>query len=445
MNLKFFLIAFLFLISCGSEDDGNAPLTDTAPPIITLIGETNMIITLETEFIDPGSSALDDTDGDITSNIQVTGYVDTSVVGDYVLTYSVSDLAGNTASAERIVSVVDVLLPQPINRELHFVENAWGAALQKYFDFETPFYSQVQFNYSTGQNNVWSDLVKMNFDGSYEALNLTETVFGTAQDSLNGLLFDVDLSREKLLVNFWGEGELGSWYYPNVLVIFDLDGNNYQIMYDARGTNDSTFYTNVLFDLNNDGAPDIYLGDSGYIINEPNPIRVDTEEGPGPVFRFDFDSDQIDDLIHFDTEHNTWIMYKGGAVFNKSIISSDYVFRNYIDDYLSIDYDADGDMDLVLLDALTDGTNDGCDLCTGKISVLENINGGFIDVTETIFDDSTYPQLFGDNNILAHDYDNDWDMDLFFPDYYYHNAELMNDFYWENQAGNFVKHQRTDL
>lgn len=86
MNLKFFLIAFLFLISCGSEDDGNAPLTDTAPPIITLIGETNMIITLGTEFIDPGSSALDDTDGDITSNIQVTGYVDTSVVGDYVLT-----------------------------------------------------------------------------------------------------------------------------------------------------------------------------------------------------------------------------------------------------------------------------------------------------------------------------------------------------------------------
>lgn len=336
-------------------------------------------------------------------------------------------------------------LPNSINRTELYVNGAWSAPIQKYFDFNTSFYSQVSYNYSSTQNNTWSDIVEMNFDGTYTSLNLSEKVFGSPQDSLNGLTFDITKNKNKLLANFWGEGEYGSWYYPNVLVLFDLETNTHEVLYDERGTDASTFYTNVLFDLNNDTVLDVYLGGFGYIIIDGTNQVTQNEEGPGPVFILDIDSDGIDDLIHLDTPTNTWIKYKGGEELQKSTITSNYIFRNFVDDYIVFDYDLDGDVDLLLLDAVTDGTNDGCEVCIGKISILENVNGNLIDVTDSKFDDSTYPQLFGDNNILNYDYDFDGDMDIFFPDYYIHNNQLMNNFYWENNNGNFIKKERKDL
>jgi hypothetical protein len=56
-------------------------------------------------WADPGATASDDVDGDITSKIVTTGVVDTATPGLYTLTYSVTDAAGNTGSASRVVSV----------------------------------------------------------------------------------------------------------------------------------------------------------------------------------------------------------------------------------------------------------------------------------------------------------------------------------------------------
>jgi len=339
----------------------------------------------------------------------------------------------------------ELVLPTPIRREDLYVNGAWAAPIQKYFDFDTSFYSQVSYDYSSAQNSTWADIIEMNFDGAYTSLNLAEQVFGSPQDSLNGLTFDISKDRKTLLVNFWGEGEYGSWYYPNVLVLYDLERNTHEVLYDRRGTDDSTFYTNVLFDLNGDGILDIYLGGAGYIINNGSNEVTHNEEGPGPVFVLDIDSDDIDDLIHYDSSTSRWIKYKGGENLQKTTIESDYIFKNFVDDYIVFDFDLDGDDDLFVLDALTDPTNDGCEVCIGKISVLVNDNGNLLDVTESIFNESTFPQLLGDNNILSYDYDSDGDMDIFFPDYYIHNKQLMNDYFWENRSGAFIKRKRSDL
>jgi surface protein len=60
-------------------------------------------------FADPGASATDEVDGD--ADVTVTGSVDTSTVGTYTLTYSATDTAGNTAEANRTVSVTDQTIP----------------------------------------------------------------------------------------------------------------------------------------------------------------------------------------------------------------------------------------------------------------------------------------------------------------------------------------------
>ncbi|HEA84649.1 MAG TPA: DUF5011 domain-containing protein, partial [Candidatus Wildermuthbacteria bacterium] len=54
-------------------------------------------------------TAEDDVDGDITANIVAVSTVDTSTVGNYTVTYNVSDIVGNVAiEIVRTVNVVDL-------------------------------------------------------------------------------------------------------------------------------------------------------------------------------------------------------------------------------------------------------------------------------------------------------------------------------------------------
>ena len=80
-------------------------LLDATPPTITLSGAATINLQLGATFSDPGATATDDVEGDISTAIQSTGQVDTAVLGTYILTYTVSDTAGNSASVTRTVHV----------------------------------------------------------------------------------------------------------------------------------------------------------------------------------------------------------------------------------------------------------------------------------------------------------------------------------------------------
>ena len=56
---------------------------DTTPPVLTLNGENPMTVEGGTPFVDPGATATDTVAGDLTAQIQVTGTVNTAVVGSY--------------------------------------------------------------------------------------------------------------------------------------------------------------------------------------------------------------------------------------------------------------------------------------------------------------------------------------------------------------------------
>ena len=78
---------------------------DTTPPTLNLVGGPTMTLDAGDLFQDPGATAVDDIDGDITAAIETLGMVTTEVVGDYTITYSVSDRSGNLIEITRIVSV----------------------------------------------------------------------------------------------------------------------------------------------------------------------------------------------------------------------------------------------------------------------------------------------------------------------------------------------------
>ncbi|MFC1623526.1 immunoglobulin-like domain-containing protein [Patescibacteria group bacterium] len=98
----------------SSDEDAGLPRSeelaktdeDEVVPVITLNGEVNIEIELNSVYEDEGSIAEDDIDGDITDSIVVSGEVDTLIAGTYTISYNVSDNAGN--DAEEVVRTVVV-------------------------------------------------------------------------------------------------------------------------------------------------------------------------------------------------------------------------------------------------------------------------------------------------------------------------------------------------
>jgi peptidoglycan/xylan/chitin deacetylase (PgdA/CDA1 family) len=80
---------------------------DIEKPTISLTDGDTISVASGSSFTDPGYSASDNCDGDISKNVTVSGSVNTGAIGTYSLTYTVSDKAGNAASATRTVKVVD--------------------------------------------------------------------------------------------------------------------------------------------------------------------------------------------------------------------------------------------------------------------------------------------------------------------------------------------------
>ena len=74
-------------------------LTDTTPPVITLVGPNPITVGQGTTYVDPGATATDNVDGNITSSIVIdTSAVNTAVPGNYIVTFNVADVAGNAAT-----------------------------------------------------------------------------------------------------------------------------------------------------------------------------------------------------------------------------------------------------------------------------------------------------------------------------------------------------------
>jgi len=84
---------------------GRLGLGDRIAPDLQLLGEVTVTIPAGVDWVDPGATAVDDIDGDISDQIQASGTINTAVVGTQRVTYSVQDRAGNTISAVRTVNV----------------------------------------------------------------------------------------------------------------------------------------------------------------------------------------------------------------------------------------------------------------------------------------------------------------------------------------------------
>lgn len=124
------LAAILVITACGGGGGGSdagdpvisSQSVDDIPPSIVLLGANPQVIERGSLYTELGATATDNIDGDLTSTIAIdSSGVNTSVSGNYNVTYDVQDSSGNSAqTVVRIVSVADTIAPtldsiQPID------------------------------------------------------------------------------------------------------------------------------------------------------------------------------------------------------------------------------------------------------------------------------------------------------------------------------------------
>lgn len=80
---------------------------DMIIPTISLKDGSEIMFLKGSTYKDPGYLAIDNLDGDLTKSVKVSGSVDTSVLGEYTITYKVTDKAKNTAIKKRKIIVSD--------------------------------------------------------------------------------------------------------------------------------------------------------------------------------------------------------------------------------------------------------------------------------------------------------------------------------------------------
>ena len=98
------------LIYTAVDSEGNTTTTsrtinvvDKTPPVITLVGDSSVNVIKNSVYSELGATAKD---GDIDVDVITTGSIDMSAPGEYTITYTATDGAGNTATATRTINVV---------------------------------------------------------------------------------------------------------------------------------------------------------------------------------------------------------------------------------------------------------------------------------------------------------------------------------------------------
>jgi hypothetical protein len=165
-NMKKLLLSALFIalgsvLYTGCKKDDN----DTTAPVITLNGDNPMyVVAIDENFptIDPGATAQDDKDGDLSSSISVdyTDYI-RNVAGDYEIHYEVSDDAGNAADEHR--EIYNTHTGAQIAGSFNAKDTVFQAGNP------TPVYLDYNVNVTSTATNIFKGLMDNFSDGVFTA------------------------------------------------------------------------------------------------------------------------------------------------------------------------------------------------------------------------------------------------------------------------------------
>lgn len=108
-----YIISYTSTDSSGNNVVSTRIITvlDVEAPVITLLGSNPLNLFAGSTYTEAGATATDDVDGNLTTSIVITGTVNTSTVGTYLKTYTVTDSSGNVSTRTRTINILDSTPP----------------------------------------------------------------------------------------------------------------------------------------------------------------------------------------------------------------------------------------------------------------------------------------------------------------------------------------------
>ena len=145
-------------------------VVDKIAPAITLKEDSKKSYVIGTEYKDPGYTATDNYDGDITNKVIVKSNIDKTKPGDYTIKYSVSDSSGNITETIREVKYV-----KPVKKELPKEDAlASSIAVLNYHFFYDPTLKEPSGDGNFTSVQKFEEQLKYLQDNHYKTLTMEE-------------------------------------------------------------------------------------------------------------------------------------------------------------------------------------------------------------------------------------------------------------------------------
>ncbi len=153
-------------------------------PVIVLSGMSSVVVPVKTPYSDSGATAHDKDGRDISDDIVVTGTVNTNLLGSYMLTYNVTDSAGNVAfPVTRKVDTVDTVKPvikrigsSPVTVKRYATYNDAGATATDNYDGNITGKIVVTSNVNTSRLGTYTVKYNVTDSSGNAAIQKTRTV-----------------------------------------------------------------------------------------------------------------------------------------------------------------------------------------------------------------------------------------------------------------------------
>ena len=205
-------------IASQVEETGTIIIIELTTTVVSLAGDNPMTIEVGSVFTDPGATAANSCDNNI--SVAVSSTVDTSVVGSYTVTYTATYSSDNTTTATRTVNVVDTTAPvititgdNPTTIELGATYTDAGAT--------------VTDNYDTDISVTVSSTVDTSVVGSYTVTYTAADASGNEATTVARTVNVVDTTAPVITIT--GDNpvtiELGSTYTDEGATATDLSGD----------------------------------------------------------------------------------------------------------------------------------------------------------------------------------------------------------------------------
>jgi len=200
-------------------------------PVITLNGNSNVSLGLNSTYIEYNATAIDNIDGDISVNIEINGTVDTAVAGTYTVTYNVKDDDNNSATEVNRTVVIDTII-----------------------DILPPVIVGVASDYNVSVDENQLSAIDINATDTY-------TISYSIQDG-NSSYFNIDVATGVVTFKVAPDYESGFIVYTFTAVASDGSGTDTTIA--------------VTININNvDEIPPVFISDANVTVDENTRIAID--------------------------------------------------------------------------------------------------------------------------------------------------------------------------